>query len=168
MLLAAISGLEFIGDLMPFQRSGVMSLGIMLIMLRGWLTVYIIMANIFAQYERIFLFLIKLILGLLVLRFTVKRLLEFYYFFEAVLLPIFLLIMGWGYQPERLTASLYILFYTLTASLPLLLAVLILSLTGGTVSINYRGVLDRDCGALLTLCLVGAFIVKFPIYGAHL
>ena len=89
---------------------------------------FIIWANNRVQSEYIFLGLLKLMLGFLVLRFRVKRLLEYYYFFEAVLLPIFLLIIGWGYQPERIIASLYILFYTLTASLPLLLVVIILKL----------------------------------------
>jgi NADH-ubiquinone oxidoreductase chain 4 len=32
--------------------------------------------------------------------------------------------MGWGYQPERLQAGIYFLFYTLRVSLPLLLAIM--------------------------------------------
>jgi NADH-ubiquinone oxidoreductase chain 4 len=28
--------------------------------------------------------------------------------------------LGWGYQPERVPAGIYLLFYTLSASLPLL------------------------------------------------
>lgn len=47
----------------------------------------------------------------------------FYIFFESSLIPIFLIIIGWGYQPERIRASLYLLFYTLAASLPLLLGI---------------------------------------------
>uniref|UniRef100_A0A336MVL7 NADH-ubiquinone oxidoreductase chain 5 n=1 Tax=Culicoides sonorensis TaxID=179676 RepID=A0A336MVL7_CULSO len=35
------------------------------------------------------------------------------------LIPTFFLILGWGYQPERLQAGFYLLFYTLFASLPL-------------------------------------------------
>jgi len=132
------------------------------------LIVFIIAANINAQFERIFLTLIKLILGFLVLRFRVKRVFEYYYFFEVVLLPIFLLIIGWGYQPERIRASLYMLFYTLTASLPLLLVVLSLGLVNGRTRIVYSGLIAGECGPLITLCLVMAFIVKFPIYGAHL
>lgn len=45
----------------------------------------------------------------------------FYLFFESRLIPTLFLILGWGYQPERLQAGLYLLFYTLFASLPLLL-----------------------------------------------
>jgi formate hydrogenlyase subunit 3/multisubunit Na+/H+ antiporter MnhD subunit len=34
------------------------------------------------------------------------------------------LILGWGYQPERVQAGIYLLFYTLLASLPLLVGIL--------------------------------------------
>merc|ERR1740119_76165 len=94
--------------------------------------------------------------------------LEYYYFFEAVLLPIFLLIMGWGYQPERMTASLYMLFYTLTASLPLLLAVLRVGLDNGGTRISYSGLIGGVCRPLITLCLVIAFMVKLGGYGVFI
>jgi len=65
------------------------------------------------------------IIFLLIVTFKINNLLYFYIFFEAGLIPIFLLILGWGYQPERLQAGIYILFYTLFASLPLLLIILL-------------------------------------------
>jgi NADH-ubiquinone oxidoreductase chain 4 len=34
------------------------------------------------------------------------------------------LILGWGYQPARVQAGIYLLFYTLLASLPLLVGIL--------------------------------------------
>lgn len=37
-----------------------------------------------------------------------------------------MLILGWGYQPERLQAAGYIIIYTVCASLPLLLVLLYL------------------------------------------
>lgn len=126
------------------------------------------MANYFAKYDRMFNINMKLIIIFLVLRFRVKSLIRFYYFFEAVLLPVFLLVMGWGYQPERLSASLYMLFYTLTASLPLLVGVLLLGAERGSRNLLFNRLIGGQAGQLLTLCLVSAFIVKFPIYGVHL
>jgi NADH-ubiquinone oxidoreductase chain 4 len=41
-------------------------------------------------------------------------------FFESRLIPTLFFILGWGYQPERVQAGIYLLFYTLLASLPLL------------------------------------------------
>ena len=49
----------------------------------------------------------------------------FYFFFEWSLIPIFFIIIGWGYQPERLKARLALFFYTLFASLPLLISILL-------------------------------------------
>ncbi|RWS05998.1 NADH dehydrogenase subunit 4 (mitochondrion)-like protein, partial [Dinothrombium tinctorium] len=40
------------------------------------------------------------------------------------LIPTLFLILGWGYQPERVQAGIYLLFYTLLASLPLLVGIL--------------------------------------------
>jgi NADH-ubiquinone oxidoreductase chain 4 len=61
---------------------------------------------------------------LLVLSFWSLNFLGFYFFFEGSLIPTFLIILGWGYQPERLQAGVYFIFYTVTSSLPLLLSLL--------------------------------------------
>lgn len=50
--------------------------------------------------------------------FWVKSIFLFYLSFEISLLPIFLLVIGWGSQPEKLEARMYIIFYTLFGSLP--------------------------------------------------
>jgi NADH-ubiquinone oxidoreductase chain 4 len=47
----------------------------------------------------------------------------FYLFFEISLIPTLILILGWGYQPERIQAGIYLLFYTLVASLPILVGI---------------------------------------------
>lgn len=92
----------------------------------------------------------------------------FYLFFERRLIPTLLLILGWGYQPERLQAGLYLLFYTLIASLPLLISIfymffyknfLNITLLIDAISINY---------SLFYLTIVFAFFVKIPIFFVHL
>lgn len=95
--------------------------------------------------------------------------LSFYYFFECVLIPVFLLILGWGYQPERMSASLYIFFYTLFASLPLLIAIIIILEDLGRVALElfyYQP--TKPTGVGLLFILVAAFMVKFPLFGVHL
>nr|BAT57241.1 NADH dehydrogenase subunit 4 [Fabaeformiscandona kushiroensis] len=101
--------------------------------------------------------------------FSVSNLLYFYVFFEAGLIPIFLLILGWGYQPERLQAGVYMLFYTLFASLPLL-AVILLKwdyfneiLWGGTLFLSSGIYTYLIVGAYIT-----AFLVKLPMFCFHL
>lgn len=105
----------------------------------------------------------------LVLSFSTNNIIIFYFFFEWSLLPIFIIIIGWGYQIERLKASLFILFYTLFASLPLLIVII------NTVIISHtRYIYMYVCTAtpaiinsLPTIILIGAFLVKFPIFFVH-
>ena len=67
----------------------------------------------------------------LVLTFSCLDFILFYFCFERSLIPTLILILGWGYQPERLQAGVYILFYTLFGSLPLLISFLSLYKLGG-------------------------------------
>ena len=71
-----------------------------------------------------FCFFVLLLNLVLVTTFSLSRALSFYFMFEASLIPTLLLILGWGYQPERLQAGMYIIIYTVAASLPLLLVIL--------------------------------------------
>lgn len=68
-----------------------------------------------------FLFIILRLNFILILGFSVSRIITFYILFEASLIPTLLLIIGWGYQPERLQARLYLTLYTISARLPLLI-----------------------------------------------
>lgn len=71
-----------------------------------------------------YIFLCFLILVTLIFTFLCLDLLFFYFSFEASLIPLILLIVGYGFQPEKLKAGVYILFYTLFGSLPLLIGFL--------------------------------------------
>nr|AAX39837.1 NADH dehydrogenase subunit 4 [Tigriopus japonicus] len=62
--------------------------------------------------------------------FYLHSVIIFYSFFEASLIPMMILILGWGYQPERLEASKYLLAYTVFFSFPLLLCILSLEWGG--------------------------------------
>jgi len=106
------------------------------------------------------------ILAALTLTFSVSRRLVFYILFETCLIPILVVILGWGYQPERARAGLYLLFYTIFGSLPLLVFILRCRSSAGSGYIHLTGF--SVTGAISALCLSLAFLVKFPIYGAHL
>jgi len=62
---------------------------------------------------------------LLFLRFSVSSLFIFYVSFEFLFLFMFVFLLGWGYRPERRQASLYMIFYTLVVSFPLLVYILV-------------------------------------------
>lgn len=97
------------------------------------------------------------------------NLITFYIIFETRLWPILFLILGWGYQPERLKAGLWIALYTLIASLPFLVLILILLLNSDLRIITRSRVrLERRWCNVYLVCLLLAFLVKFPIFFVHL
>nr|QHZ87426.1 NADH dehydrogenase subunit 4 [Platycnemis phyllopoda] len=116
-----------------------------------------------------FLVLILLLLLSLVFTFSTSSLFMFYFFFEASLVPTFFLILGWGYQPERMQAGIYLLFYTLFASLPLLIS--IFNFYSHLHTLNFYlffSFMDLDFGAYVFISMVLAFLVKMPMFIFHL
>nr|YP_004072436.1 NADH dehydrogenase subunit 4 [Grapholita molesta]ADR72176.1 NADH dehydrogenase subunit 4 [Grapholita molesta] len=142
-----------------------------LILLSIWICGLMLMAseNLFKLkfYINFFLFNIIFLLIMLFMTFSVMNLFMFYLFFEGSLLPTLLLIMGWGYQPERVQAGLYLLFYTLFASLPLLLGIFFIFNEEKYIMIYFLKFLNLDM-YLLYFSMIMAFLVKMPMYFVHL
>nr|AMZ00207.1 NADH dehydrogenase subunit 4 [Potamilus alatus] len=114
-----------------------------------------------------FVFVVLVLTMVLIFSFSVGSLLIFYVLFEFSLIPILLIILGWGYQPERLQAGKYMMLYTVSASLPLL--VLIVLVLGEEGSVFWGlGCGEFSHGWLVSICASLAFLVKLPIYGFHL
>nr|UWM10844.1 NADH dehydrogenase subunit 4 [Pseudocuneopsis capitata] len=112
---------------------------------------------------------VLVLMGILMVFFLANSLLVFYIFFEFSLIPIFLIICGWGYQPERLRAGKFMVLYTVGASLPLLAFVLCLVFMKGSVSLSFF----NSCGEVtenffMFLMAIMAFLVKIPVYGLHM
>ena len=122
--------------------------------------------NINNKYKRKFLLLKILLLIRLVFRFRFSDFILFFIRFECCLIPILLLILGWGYQPERAQAGIYILFYTLFGSFPLLFLLLNWKWGLGSVYIGFKR--EGVASVAINIFLVGAFLIKFPLYGVHL
>nr|YP_010579437.1 NADH dehydrogenase subunit 4 [Lepidurus couesii]UNY33519.1 NADH dehydrogenase subunit 4 [Lepidurus couesii] len=142
-----------------------------LVLLLLWLVFLMVMSSYKLQHtlsSSVFLFMVFLLLLSLELSFLVSDYLFFYIMFESSLIPTYLLILGWGYQPERLQASLYFLFYTLVASLPLLICFFIMGSNLGTLNMCYMGFYSYLSTYLFYGFLMLAFLVKMPMYFFHL
>nr|BCN86452.1 NADH dehydrogenase subunit 4 [Argonauta argo] len=101
--------------------------------------------------------------------FLVENFIYFYFFFEVSLIPTLFLILGWGYQPERLQAGMYMMLYTVSASLPLLLCLVMLSMNMFTYSMNeVKFVSGFSMNWWWFFGLFLAFLVKLPMYMFHL
>lgn len=143
----------------------------LLVFLSVWVSALMLIMRVYVKTNNdYYLTFLSLVLGMmicLILRFATSNVLLFYILFETTLIPIFVLIIGWGYQPERITASFFLLFYTITASLPLLLRILFTSdllkrldwYVLNTYSITQP---------IIFWITITAFLVKLPTYFGHL
>ena len=80
------------------------------------------------------------------------------YFFESRLIPTLFLILGWGYQPERVQAGIYLLFYTLLASLPLLFGILFIYNSLGSLCLFLLSGDNSLVGGLFYVCMIFVFL----------
>nr|AJQ17826.1 NADH dehydrogenase subunit 4 [Schizothorax esocinus]AJQ17852.1 NADH dehydrogenase subunit 4 [Schizothorax progastus]AJQ17883.1 NADH dehydrogenase subunit 4 [Schizothorax plagiostomus]AJQ17911.1 NADH dehydrogenase subunit 4 [Schizothorax richardsonii]AJQ17851.1 NADH dehydrogenase subunit 4 [Schizothorax esocinus] len=123
--------------------------------------------------QRSYIMLLTSLQTFLIMAFGATEIIMFYIMFEATLIPTLIIITRWGNQTERLNAGTYFLFYTLAGSLPLLVALLLLQQSTGTLSmlvLQYSQPLQLNSWSHMIWwagCLI-AFLVKMPLYGVHL
>nr|YP_009991852.1 NADH dehydrogenase subunit 4 [Pterocles burchelli]QNN84713.1 NADH dehydrogenase subunit 4 [Pterocles burchelli] len=161
------------------QWTGIDQISSPLLVLSCWLLPLMILAsqnhlqNEPTTRKRIFIATLVTIQPFIILAFSSTELTLFYISFEATLIPTLILITRWGNQPERLSAGIYLLFYTLISSLPLLVTLLHLHTQTGTLHITtlnltHPTLTNSWTGLLSSLALLMAFMVKAPLYGLHL
>nr|YP_009433027.1 NADH dehydrogenase subunit 4 [Anabolia bimaculata]ATD11967.1 NADH dehydrogenase subunit 4 [Anabolia bimaculata] len=144
-----------------------------LILLSIWISGLMIMAS-FKIYLKnfhfsLFIFNISFLLLMLICTFSTLNLFMFYLFFEGSLVPVLLLILGWGAQPERLQAGFYLLFYTMIVSLPLLMGIFYIFSEVNSLMIYMINWSDLSLNSiLLYIVMLAAFLVKIPMFLVHL
>lgn len=147
---------------------------LLLVYLRILIIVIIFFARRLFYYKSFYLNQYKILLILLtlflVLCFSSLDLINFYIWFERSLIPIFLIVYGWGVQPERLEASIYLIGYTLLGSFPLFLFVIFLNVEVFRLGfINWSLILFKfEVSKFYLIVIYGGFLVKIPIFILHL
>ena len=120
--------------------------------------------------SKIFLVISVLLILVLVLAFNTSSMIIFYIWFEASLIPTLLIILMWGYQPERMQARIYLMIYTISASLPILICFINIYYMRGSIIIRFCQTSLSFCSqaSIFFLFLILGFLVKLPIYLSHL
>nr|YP_009663644.1 NADH dehydrogenase subunit 4 [Diorhabda carinata]QCW06689.1 NADH dehydrogenase subunit 4 [Diorhabda carinata] len=141
-----------------------------LILLSFWICSLMILASVKLyfnnEYHNLFLMILVILLLSLYLTFSSLNLFIFYLFFEISLIPTLILIMGWGYQPERLEAGIYLLFYTLLMSLPMMIMIFYLS---EKYYLTMFICMNLELASFfMFLCVNLVFFVKIPMFFLHL
>src|ERR671914_1213189 len=110
-------------------------------------------------YFGLMLFLSAAVVGV----FAAQDLLLFYAFFEAMLIPLYVLVGVWG-GPGRLGATLKFVVYTMAGSLLMLAAIVVLGVSQGTFDLVEGG---TSGSAWIFLGFAVAFAVKAPLFPLH-
>lgn len=117
------------------------------------------------QYMGAFLILSGLMIGV----FSALDGMLFYVFFEATLIPMYLIIGVWG-GPNKIYAAFKFFLYTLLGSLLMLVALIYLYLSSGgsfDLAVWHRLPLATDAQTLLFFAFLAAFAVKVPMWPVH-
>jgi NADH-quinone oxidoreductase subunit M len=150
---------------------GIDGISLLLILLNSFTTVVVVLAgwkvidNRVALYMAAFLFLSGLMNGV----FCAMDALLFYFFFEATLIPMFIVIGIWG-GPNRVYASVKFFLYTLMGSLLMLVALIYLFLlSDGSFALSewYRLPIPFHAQILIFIAFFLAFAVKIPMWPVH-
>nr|YP_089681.2 NADH dehydrogenase subunit 4 [Clymenella torquata] len=150
------------------------SLSFPLILLTLWTSALMILASINIllnnQASKSFCLNILLLNLTLFVMFSLNNYFMFYIFFEVSLIPTLFLILGWGYQPERLQAGLYLVLYTVTASLPLLMSIIMIMYKNNSLFmfLNTYSPPTIYFINMWWIMSIMAFMVKMPLYTTHL
>nr|YP_009723028.1 NADH dehydrogenase subunit 4 [Megopis sinica]QGP73219.1 NADH dehydrogenase subunit 4 [Megopis sinica] len=141
-----------------------------LILLSFWVCSLMIMASEkikkLLNYENLFLLTMIFLLISLFVTFSSLNFFLFYLFFEISLIPTLILIMGWGYQPERIEAGMYLLFYTLLVSLPMMISIFYYYEVFFTLDFFLMSGALKN--VLAYFCVNMVFLVKMPMFFVHL
>lgn len=116
----------------------------------------------------LFLFSLLIMLFVLFCFFVTDHFLVFFILFELSLIPIFIFVIKWGYQPERFQAGIYMILYTMVSSLPLLLSIIFLGDIAGVYFMGFFDFFHLDLSFFLYFGCIMAFLVKLPLWGVHL
>nr|YP_010890011.1 NADH dehydrogenase subunit 4 [Stephalia dilata]WJJ69998.1 NADH dehydrogenase subunit 4 [Stephalia dilata] len=122
------------------------------------------------KFNKEFILFLFFILLLLIGVFTTLDILIFYILFEAILIPMFLLIGIWGSREEKVKAAFYFFFYTLIGSLLMLISIFKLyNITGST---NFQALINLEIPSYLQFWFFIGFSVslgvKIPMIPVHI
>jgi NADH-quinone oxidoreductase subunit M len=149
---------------------GVDGISVALVMLTAFTSVLVLVGAWGSVDERVHQFYAALLIleGLMVGVFCALDAMLFYVFFEAMLIPMFIIIGVWG-GSRRVYASLKFFLYTFLGSVFMLVGLIYLYLKGGSFQLAdlYALKLNSTEQMWLFFAFLAAFAVKVPMFPVH-
>ena len=161
---------NWFSDFNIFYHVGVDGISLFMILLSTFLTPFCILASWesikkrIKEYMMAFLFLETVMIGM----FSSIDMLLFYIFFEAVLIPMFLIIGIWG-GDRRIYASFKLFLYTLLGSVLMLIAIIFIYQSTDSMNIEklQGNIFTKEIQIYLWLAFFASFAVKIPMWPFH-
>ncbi|MEO8135245.1 MAG: NADH-quinone oxidoreductase subunit M [Betaproteobacteria bacterium] len=150
---------------------GVDGISVLFVLLNSFVTILVVVSSWVVidkrpgQYYAAFLIMSGLMNGV----FVALDAILFYFFFEAMLIPMYLIIGGWG-GPQRVYAAIKFFLYTMLGSVLMLVALLYLfNVSNGSFEIQayYQLPLSHKVQLFLFVAFFMAFAVKVPMWPVH-
>jgi NADH-quinone oxidoreductase subunit M len=149
---------------------GVDGLSLLLIVLTVFTNLIVILATWTGVTQRVAQYLAAFLImqGLLVGVFAALDAIVFYVFWEATLVPMYLLIGIWGHE-NRVYAAIKFFLYTFLGSVLMLAAFLYLGYVAGTFNIDalYAVKLSMTAQTLIFIAFFLGFAIKIPMFPVH-
>jgi len=160
---------SWINDFIKFKL-GVDGISILFIVLTAFITPICIISCINSVKVRVKEFLIAILVleTFMIGVFCSLDLVVFYLFFEAGLIPMFLIIGVWG-GPRRVYSAFKFFLFTLLGSVLMLVAIIAIYWITGTTDITeiYKIQIPKEYQNLLWLAFFSSFAVKMPMWPVH-
>ena len=154
-----------------FYHLGVDGLSLWFVLLTAFITVVVVIAGWEVITERVnqYMGAFLILSGLMIGVFSAIDGMLFYVFFEATLIPMYLIIGIWG-GPNKIYAAFKFFLYTLLGSLLMLIALIYLyTQSGGSFDLAtwQKLPLPANAQTLLFFAFFAAFAVKVPMWPVH-
>ena len=154
-----------------FYHLGVDGLSLWFVLLTAFITVIVVIAGWEVITERVnqYMGAFLILSGLMIGVFSAVDGMLFYVFFEATLIPMYLIIGIWG-GPNKIYAAFKFFLYTLLGSLLMLIALIYLyTQSGGSFDLAtwHKLPLAANAQTLLFFAFFAAFAVKVPMWPVH-
>ena len=160
---------SWINDFIKFKL-GIDGISVLFIVLTAFITPICIISCINSVKDRVKEFLIAILIleTLMIGVFCSLDLVIFYLFFEAGLIPMFIIIGVWG-GPKRVYSAFKFFLFTLLGSVLMLVAIITIYWLTGTTDITqiYEITIPKEYQNLLWLAFFSSFAVKTPMWPVH-
>ncbi len=174
----SVDGFQFVEKYTWFEQSGISfhlgvdGISILFVLLSAALTPVCILASWNSIKKRVKEYMIAFLVleSFMIGTFCALDTILFYVFFEAVLIPMFLIIGIWG-GPRRVYASYKFFLYTLLGSVLMLVALLALYVQTGSTDVTFlsnpENIVGFEIQKWLWLAFFASFAVKMPMWPVH-